>query len=101
MGAYFKMVLIAGLLACGSSAVPIDAGVDSGADVGDATDDVADVVTQQGCVVDTCDGSIICPANTACPIGDGCNQCLCKKDDGGYHSLCSGNQCDCANPPDY
>jgi len=95
---------------CGTEKVtPIqEGGVDAGSD-----DGALDAEDEPACLVMQCDGSFLSctppplagwqgpgPPYTSCPVGDGCNWCICsrQKDGGVYNGGCSAHACYCVVP---
>jgi hypothetical protein len=87
--------------ACGG--MVIESGVDGGTAPSsdyDVAGDTGDVGSGSGAVGDclyvTCAGLSLCGVNKTCPVGDGCNSCVCSDQGGGITaSTCTSNACSC------
>jgi hypothetical protein len=106
MDARFSILIT--LLAFGTVAgcggIVIESGVDGGAPPSsgdDAAGDADDIGTGNGtigdCLYMTCAGLSLCGVNKTCPVGDGCNSCICSDQGGGglTTSICTSNACSC------
>ena len=95
-----KRLLVLALLAlgCGKDLAALDGGADGALEASQTSDSSAE---DGGCMCTTCDGSAFCPVNHACPVGDGCNVCVCNLlRNGTYNAAYSSLPCDCAHPAD-
>lgn len=83
--------LLAVSIGCGARTTPGDlseAGVEGAQD--------ADSIPP--CQYQTCTGIATCPYGKVCPVGDGCDTCVCDLTDGGLTRYCSGRGCSCQHP---
>jgi hypothetical protein len=87
---------------CGGMVI-IESGADGGVapsrnddEAGDTGDTGTGIGAIGDCLYMTCAGLSLCGVNKTCPVGDGCNSCMCSDRGRGLTaSTCTSNACSC------